>query len=329
MARQATRLSDAGSTVNTGPATSGTQIMYNLKECLKQALWIHAGSGDGGALFSTTSGNANDKITGSGAGANGLDNTNAWWQGTDPSGNYQVLLQRGTTNRSWKAYFTRSGSTFTGGSPSATVTPTIPTDAIQAVGAAGAFNTTFFPATATWKAHVVAEDAATNGIYGFWLWFYEPVGPVVRGGLLYEPIAANSSPSFGDNPFVAFSSRDTANAFTASAGTITAASWKCYYRQASVRSIESLLPVVMSNSGGIVIPGGLPVYPYDSPTVEDGFAIWIALRASPRASKGLTGQIMWKGTSKVYPDTINLASATAYVFSGDLLIPWPTGVAPV
>lgn len=331
MARVATRLSDAASTVNVGPAILGPRAMFDLKECLKQAGWVHWASGDGLALFSTTSGNVNDQITTAAAGAGGFGNNNAWWIGTDPSGSYQISIQRGTVDRSWRMYATRYLTTFTGGTPSSTVLPTKPTDAIQVIGLTDGFDTAFFPATATWKIHTVAENAPTNGVYGFWMWFYEPGVFSVRGFIIYDPIQLNTYPidvSAEEDPFVVRAMADGANRFNFS--TVGTQTWWTYYRTPGpYRTREQISACGMYNTGGLVFPGGVPVNSYGSAT-EDSVAIWMAQRGiSPNISKGLTGQIRWKGTTKNYPDTLDLAGASPYVFAGDLLIPWPTGVAPV
>lgn len=321
MTYQAKRLSDSGSTVNLGVAITGPTVMYNLKEGLKNVGWTHWASGDGSSTFTTTPGNGSDVITGSGAGANGYDNNNAWWIGRDPSTNYQVLIQRGTATRSWRVFFTRSGVTFTGGSPSNTVPPTIPADALQSVGTSLAYATTFFPSTATWKAHCIADDAAINGVYGFWMFAHEAVFDV-RTALLFEPIRANTHPPPNEEPFAVYAKSDGVNVLSQSS--IQNAGWNCYYRQGANRVIETTALPARIRNASVILVGTLPVNAYDS--TEDSVPIWLACEP-PGVSKGFLAGVRWKGSSKNYPDTVDLA-ATAFVFAGDLLVPWPTGVTP-
>lgn len=323
MARVATRLSDSGSTVNLGTGITGPTVMFNLKECLKQAGWTHWASGDGSANFSTTPGNVNDVITSAGAGANGYDNNNAWWIGRDPGSNYQVLIQRGTGNRSWRVFFTRSGVTFTGGTPSATVPPTIPSDALQAVGVSLAYATAYFPATATWKAHCIAENAAVNGVYGFWMFTHESVFDT-RNALFYEPMIVGSHPTPVEEPFAAYAVNDGPGALLLSK--VCATNWSCYYRQGANRIAEmgTISGTTFFNTGGN-LPSTMPVNPYDG-TTEDHFRVWIAIEP-PCVSKGFTSGIRLKATTKNYPDTVDNAG-NGWVFAGGLLVPWPTGVTP-
>jgi hypothetical protein len=78
-----------------------------------------------------------------------------------------------------------------------------------------------------------------------------------------------------------------------------------------------------------MFPGGVQAYPYDAAPVEDGLPIPVGQAGGPYIMHGMTAHIRWKGTTKVYPDTIDLASPEAYVFINDLHVPWPTGVTPV
>jgi hypothetical protein len=310
-----------------GAAIVGPDVMYSGKECLKQAGWTHVASGDGSGNYSVTAGNVNDQITGAGAGANGFNNTNAWWIGADPSGNHEVLIQRGTTDRSWKVGIGLYGMSFSGGAPSATVPPTIPTATVWPAGGTSSF-ATLFPNSATWKAHFVAEDTAHDGVYGFWLWFYNPAAPnTCRGFVFFEPTDKAASTQ---NNFAAVSMPDSATQ-RLSGSVLTTLQSTFLVAEDAVTGFERIGTgnfAALRNSAGVVIPSALPAYSYDSPAPEELVPMPFLKSATPYIFKGVTKHLRWNGGTKQYPDTADVAGAAPHVFHGECAIPWPTGVTP-
>lgn len=80
MAKVYSRASDGVLTVNYTPATGGESI-FNVKECLKAAGWKVVYSGDGVATFQQFA----DVITHAGSGANGMNNSYAWFVIQEPA----------------------------------------------------------------------------------------------------------------------------------------------------------------------------------------------------------------------------------------------------
>lgn len=111
--------------VNLQPA-SFIEALYRLKEQLKTAGWIHQASSDG-TTFITTVGNVNDKITGFGtSGAGNWGAGHGWWIGAAPgavSGSTrQICIERVSSDTAIRIKYSYAAG-FTGGSPSATQTP--------------------------------------------------------------------------------------------------------------------------------------------------------------------------------------------------------------
>jgi len=92
------------------------------------------------------------------------------------------------------------------------------------------------------------------------------------------------------------------------------------------RSGGGASPAIVEADGTVLFPGGCP-------TQDDGNArtgeIHLA-RAQDGIYRGKLENVVWKDTTaRVYPTTAHLATADAKVYVGDLLLPWPQGVAPI
>lgn len=143
---------------------SGCQAMYQVKEWLKSCGWVVVESGD------ATTYSAGDIITQAGAGANGLNNTNAWFRIQMPDAFLEFTIQRVVNSTSFRIKLGRAP--FNAGAPSATQTPatTVATDEIVALGGGtdavptGSSIWAFTLGSAQLKAGI--DDAAP---YGFWV----------------------------------------------------------------------------------------------------------------------------------------------------------------
>lgn len=105
--------------VNNSP-TTGAMAMYTLISTLMSAGWLKKADSDGTTYSSTGA-----QVTSGSTGTGGLNNTNAWVRMQSPAVNgktREFIFQRGSTSVNWKIKYSAYG-TFSGGVPSATVTP--------------------------------------------------------------------------------------------------------------------------------------------------------------------------------------------------------------
>jgi len=111
--------------VNNSPAT-GSIAMYQLISALISAGWLKKADSDG-----TTYSATGTQVTSGNSGPNGLGNTSAWVRLQAPAVNggaitnqkREITIQRSTIHTSWRIKYSAYGN-FTGGVPSAAVTPT-------------------------------------------------------------------------------------------------------------------------------------------------------------------------------------------------------------
>lgn len=148
---------------NQAPST-GSVAMFSFKEQLKVVNWAVKSSADA-TSFSTNS----DLITSGATGANGFANTNAWIRLQCPSMGgvaRELIIQRGTTNLLWRIKYSYSAG-FTGGSPSATQTPSSTDQQFICGGGTEAAPTfgTIFGADAGYKYHCAAADGADGYMF--------------------------------------------------------------------------------------------------------------------------------------------------------------------
>lgn len=206
---------------------TGSQMMYRFKKLLAgagsdtsqgsaggagTATWKVLGSSDGSSFNTAASGI--DYWQSGSSGAKGCANSQAWVRLQMPSvGGIQreLLIQRNTTNTSWRVGYSYSaGFTGTGnGAISATVAPTA-TDAqdflststptVGGFQSGGAAYTAFFATDNTYVCSIAAQSVAP---YGFWLWTSTSL-TAMSSGFMLDPLLANSYPSGDPEPYVLY-----------------------------------------------------------------------------------------------------------------------------
>jgi hypothetical protein len=195
--------------INQRPTNYGGALSL-LVEMLVSAGWTYQGSGDGTSAFSSSG-----KIfTGTGAGALGWGNANAWARVQDPAAVREFVFQHDNAGGIKIRYSPLSK--FTGvlnGALSQSVAPTA-TDERYVRGASGAFNAWFNTSTATVAPYggavvgantvvgsVIYQGAAMSAApYGFWYASQLHDGAKTKGAsLLFDPV--NSAPEDTD-PYV-------------------------------------------------------------------------------------------------------------------------------
>jgi len=154
--------------VNNGAPGSGPQAYYQLKELLKLAGWTVVASSDG-----TTYNASGDESTSGSAGAGGLNNSLAWFRIREPGTNLREFTFQKDSSQTynWRIKYSGGpGTGFTGGSPSATQTPSA-TDEIILQGsgtdAAPGFQQQFDTPDNGWKFNACASNTAP---YTFYMW---------------------------------------------------------------------------------------------------------------------------------------------------------------
>lgn len=149
--------------------SSSAGVLAMLADMLMTAGWTYQGSGDGLSGYSA----AGNVFTGTGTGALGWNNANAWARLQDPLGVKEYVFQNVTQNGVGVRIKFSKTAKFTGGSPSATTAPTA-TDQIHVAGNSGS-------ASSRWVSYGLnSNGAARNAVvfhgmaqdtapYGFWV----------------------------------------------------------------------------------------------------------------------------------------------------------------
>lgn len=351
MAIIATRLSDSLSSVNRNDGTA-PGVGFNLKECLKQAGWIHQASGTGtGGTFSVTPGNVNDQITNSGTGAGGMDRANAWFVLRDPGGTREWLFQRLATSLSWRIYYSALDK-FIGvgfGAVSATVPPSA-TDQQQFVGVADAGANWMPTTTDSYLHHAVAESAPESGsnVYGWWLFSTLRGTGSCENIMFMDALKSGSYPVADTDPVIALWSGPSGGSFSNAAIYHSATSGnvpKGYYKHnlggEAFQTYSGCMLGHADLSSTYSAPGvtfgsdGLALDPYDGAEVE---ADILYGRATTQfggvlpGSKGIGARVRWStALYRTFPSIYNRTGvARAILHSSNdravLTVPWPTGV---
>jgi hypothetical protein len=354
MAKITTRL-DGGSGVNrssqsgvTTAAATATDAWYNWIQVLLAAGWTHVASGTGTAgTFSTTPGNANLQITHAGTGAGGLDRNNAWVVLEDPGGRRQFLLQRGTSNTSWRFYYSAlDGFVGTGfGAISATVPPSA-TDQQQMIGSAGGYAGTH-TTSGTWAYHCVAYDAPEGDVYPWFVFATEVLSGKI-GSLVYcDAMRVGTYDALDADPCVVYPAPGAGGASITTSFAVqrpyggASVGGGAWYRMnlsseafvavnAMIGSISSSGVFLWGNnnsSGGIQAnQGGCAPDPFDlsEPMVEMYWARGTASMAGSQGVKGASKYLRWAGCAyRAHDAILDGDTADAYLYCGAFLVPWP------
>lgn len=314
---------------NNTPAT-GSVTKYTFKELLKTAGWTVPSSSDG-----TTYNSSGDQITSGSSGAGGYANNLAWFRVRMPSKDgvtREFTFQRASgsdANIRMKYSFSAG---FTGGSPSATQTPSATDEQIVA-GSGTDASPSFVQAFATngaYKTNIVAGDSDE----GF-VWCILNVAnanlTVSTGTIFLERMLENTYPQADPDPYVmVFGSTNPIAANLSTSSTI----------------IKGWLGKGTSKEGFVSIP---PAIPYDGITYvgnvglnaitgkEDPLPILYARRSalgSPTGMKGIGRMLRWRGyphgngSSISIAKTISINSVNDHIVVGDLVAPYG-GAVPI
>jgi hypothetical protein len=163
--------------------TSYGQASSLIAELLVSAGWTYKASGDGLAGYSSTG-----KIfTGTGSGALGWGNARAWARLQDPSARREVVLQFNAPSARVKY---SALAKFTGGSPSATVTPSATDEKYIVGGASDATPTygSFFSANILTSGIKYQGFASGTSPYGFWVTCFNTPAGATQMAIVMDPV---------------------------------------------------------------------------------------------------------------------------------------------
>lgn len=303
-------------------------MLFYLKQTLKQAGWTVTRSSDGLTLNST-----GDQITGYGTGAGGMNNASAWFvvkaPGAVAGSTRQFLFQRPSSNANCISMWYSQSAGFTGGA--AATAPTA-TDS-QLI-----LNTTGFSNNALYRYSIAADNAAP---YGFYMFNFTTSTGTPTGIIVYDPLESNAYDPTDTDPYIIYAPSNNGG-YQSSPGTTSsltsetlntglgAVSW---YRKGSADQSFGLTTALEYQSAGIAIPGGLSTNPYTSN--DEIFPILFARRnallsGGPVGYKGISSIMKWVGTTgRSTGDTISVSSATSkeYIIYANIALPW-NGTTP-
>ncbi|MGW8177443.1 MAG: hypothetical protein ACWGQW_01385 [bacterium] len=347
------KITDVNEVVATGAAA-----IFKLKTVLKAAGWTVPRSSDGLTYNST-----GDQITHAGTGAGGMENNRAWFVIQSPNGEHQWCFQKESgDNAEWRVKVSPLAG-FVGGSPSAIIVPTA-TDQTTIFGSGTDASPTFvdmFPVDGTYRFNAIAENApvgTTVPIYPFWAFAVETGNGAIRTFIMQEALepgtfkeltGTRAVPVSGEpDPCIYACSYHVTSGNNAAVTEIAggAGQWAdaspytgMYFRlnygsgETGYRSNQACRYLGSTTYARQVGPydsgKGFPSNPYNG--ADDTLPIYTGRPSGMTTAigfKGACNRLKMKTMSRTFPDSINL-STDAYVYAGDLVVPWEDGTVPI
>lgn len=309
---------------NVSPLSQAVPI-FDLKEAMKAAGYSVRGSGDGIAAHSAVG----DIITQSGSGANGMNNSNAWFTirqdggGTAPfSGTREWTFQRGAQSYSWACEYSGPDTTFDQSTGNATTRPTgvVPGD-IQPFTPASGFNT-IFSTTLNFTYQIRVGNDAEN-----FLWYlvaYPNGGGNTKGHLFFLPLNTETITATEDDPFVLSANNGTL-LFDAIGNKNTGNVFGWQGKNGTVNAYALVSAFAMSDNLGPVFPAVSGISPVE--LKDNGVPIfWGRINTSSQPGfKGGSTAAQWKSSPRVTGDLTNLSSKIIF---DDTQWPWNGATVP-
>lgn len=312
--------------VNVNCATNGgAAAIWNLIDLL-------VNGGAGWTIIASSDGSGNPVNS-----AATLDNTSAYVVIQEPAGTHapgtaarRYFFQRGASSHLWWVRYMRSNAAIAGGTntvmPFPTPNTTLTIENLVGTSATGAalFDNSGGSDTRNYLTHAVAYTTpyaagavpGDTGAYFFTMFCTIRVSGSVSGVCYALPL---TQPSAGDADPVMIGCAPGSAAMSGSSG-ISGGVRSAYYRLGLVGQAFS---PHLTNSTGFTTAN-----PY---TGTDNVVGSLWHRSTDASPKGYTDLILQGGTSRSYPNTINL-NTDAYIYTigaNAFLIPWPNGVTPV
>jgi len=299
---------------------------YSLKNALVAGGWIvmSSGTGTGG-----TYNGLGDAISS----ASVLRGDRSWYRIRAPSGTREWIIQNVATGGGdnwWRIKICRNG--FTGGSPSANVTPT-----------GDATDTTIFgggtdasPSGSVWtydsptmRVHIGVDSASPYG----WFMIGNIISTATQENILAQQPIDGYSLSLGDtDPYIyhcigyyEYNRAQRSGNYIQMNTNSKNGAWAYWSSTTPATDIQALLMITYNTSAGnsIVIPSSLPANPWNAK--DEMFPIvWARFtnRTGQGGYKG-TGTLMyWVGQNRGTGNTFSINSANDRYALGDVSLPW-------
>ena len=330
------------------PNNAGEVIWY-LKQTLKQAGWTVISSGDGTAGSSSgtnfsSSGDIFTSISSVKTGSGGMSNAGAWFVIKQPASTRnsqrQIMFKVGASASAWYVYYSYT-SGFTGSITTGATTPTA-SDSVTILSGGAVFASGFATGSNsnTYRVNISADNAAP---YGFWCtWFpYGTTGTTVTGTFIMDPLLDGTYDSNDADPYVFYFPTNGASVPTGvltgntgyGVGVEAAGAALSYYKDkagtftAALVTTPGLYPV---SGGTVAVPAGILINVYSNK--DEIFPITYARRSgtSQAGFKGMGTLMKWCGTQRNTGDTLSIAASGAKdrIVMGQVSLPW-NGTTPL
>lgn len=301
-----------------GGASSGFDVWELFGELLQAAGWTAVDYSDGTTVATSTT-----RAT-----VLEIDNVDAWQRMRAPAGTFEVVWQRGATERQWRMFFCQSGYNADG---LPTVLPTEVDTEVQVVGLAGAYDTDFTGNTSTDRRWNMCADSVPGqpGIY-----YMHMFSTLISTG------AEQDRWCFTPKETGSFVPEDTAPwllLHAASGGTVVAnVVWTAHFKRGLAGDAITLAALSGAH-------GNYPSLGVTNPWNGGQDFTRVRIHDAAGADEGQYGDcldVFWPASpTGVLPKraTINLATAWGLAAGGDpgalyrlddLLVPWPSTVTP-
>jgi hypothetical protein len=350
-------------TTNTLIANGGSaDYLFVIKQSLVSAGWTLLSCSNGVTLNTGTP--ATDNLTT----AAQFNVNNAWCRLREPSGagGREFILLHGAANGNTALVkYSRSTGFSTGGTATTCSTTGVGGDGQLIVAAGTASLPTWTDQTATSATQAiqvcgstgyvqcVANNAAVNGVYGFWAFQYAAGGSAIGAACLFqEPAAPGSTPTGDNDPSARYYIETNAgstpsivgNVSTTVSNTTTYRGWSYWNAYglggaAYVRNRGANVYVQWNNTTGNFAGISFPTVAAGSLSPYDGKVSMLPLLLG---GASISDIVLWKGfssslltfaTTQNFADTFNLSSADPRIAvqvgpAGSCAIPWVTGIVP-
>lgn len=293
--------------------TAVAPVIFQLKEMMKTAGWTIMSSSDGVTNLNTTPGNANDVILNNSSGANGIDNTNAWFRIQMPlvgGVNRELLFVRNLTN-AWIIRYSYSSGFIN--SPGLTSPPTA-TDSVEVYSG--------FLLNTTLSFCLIIGGAAEN--YNFILWGADNTQNT-KCLISLDKLSSNIN---GDvDPYVFWIHAPSSNFVASVISSSTSPIIKTWYAKGTVSQAWTGVQCYQYNSStgkANAINGvGFGVNSINGQT--DILPCILGRNSalpSPRGLKGVSSMIKWMCSSASFGELFTVSSFGDHICVGDCVIPW-------
>jgi len=340
------RFTDGTNATTNQTPTTAVEAVWRLKQMLKNMGAIVVGSGDGLSAYNlhptwpydATHYDVFTAGTPYGSGANGMNNSQAWFVLKLPDGR-MLAFQRGSSGTTyWRVVYMPSDlgavppvQTLTSGS--STLMALAPVVNYIKGTAGSTAGTAWFGTDGTYRWNAAYDDAT----YAFWVACWTSGGALTDadGAFFYDPLASGSYPTEDKEPPVLYCPDQSGSASNRPWAAVTIGAESTSY------SPKSYLRRGMAGEGFVVvtalsygIAAGTPVFPLYAGSnphnfKEDGLPIIFARRAgvsAPGGYKGASSFLRWLGAGRGTGQALTLSTTRDRLAVAEVSLPWDGSV---